>query len=177
MATNKNFTNFRAVYDELTDEVTRSRPQFLPDHLDNWFAFIDETPRVSELVRQIGRGVGIQQYEFLKRLKPANCLTLPYQMPDRQPPTAKPQWPTDREKRLGTQLAVFREIARRTLTIVDFGMKFIEGASPEEAPTLAIEHVFSPMARELRRRLEASLLEAEEEADIPASDRTGHGGP
>jgi hypothetical protein len=29
---NGGFANFRAVYDDLTDEVSRSSPQFLDDH-------------------------------------------------------------------------------------------------------------------------------------------------
>jgi hypothetical protein len=170
MATNRNFTNFRAVYDDLTDEVTRSRPQFLPDHLDNWFALMDETPGVRDIVRSIERSPGIEQYDFMNRLKvPKQVVPLP-PLPGSRPPGPL-QWPADREKRLGMQLKVFREIARRTLSVTDFGTQFIEGASAADAPKLAVEYVFSPMARELRRRLEAALADVDD-AEIPASDRT-----
>ena len=54
---NANFANFRAVYDELTDEVTRARHAFLPDHLRNWLATIDETPDVSRIVEQLQSGL------------------------------------------------------------------------------------------------------------------------
>ena len=38
MAVDGDFANFRAVYDELTDEVQQASHQFLPDHVANWFA-------------------------------------------------------------------------------------------------------------------------------------------
>jgi hypothetical protein len=170
MATKRNFTNFRAVYDELTDEVTRSRPQFLPDHLDNWFALIDETPGVRDVVRQIESSASLEQYEFINRLKPSRGIQPPPPFPGSRAPGPL-QWPADREKRLGMQLRVFREIARRMLPVADFGTQFIEGANAEEAAKLAVDHVFSPVARELRHRLEAALAE-QEETEIPASDRT-----
>src|SRR5438105_2977873 len=87
------------------------------------------------------------------------------------PPPGPLQWPADREKRLGMQLKVFREIERRMLSVTDFGTEFIEGTNAEDAPKVVVEHVFSPMARELRRRLEGALAEGEE-THIPASDRT-----
>lgn len=170
MAANRNFTNFRVVYDDLTDEITRSRPQFLADHLDNWFALIDETPGVREIVRRIEGSPGIEQYEFMNRLRGSKSLTPPPPFPGTRAPGPL-QWPADREKRLGMQLKVFREIARRLLSITDFGTQFIEGTSADEAPKLAVEHVFSPMARELRRRFEAAQTD-QEELHIPASDRT-----
>jgi hypothetical protein len=47
--TPERFTNFRAVYDDLTDDVMPARHQFLPDHLRNWSRQIDETPSVSSI--------------------------------------------------------------------------------------------------------------------------------
>ena len=48
-----NFTNFRAVLDELTDEVARARYQFLADHLNGWFRQLDQTPVVNEVVQDL----------------------------------------------------------------------------------------------------------------------------
>jgi hypothetical protein len=50
---NRNFINFRAVYDELTDEVLRSSNAFLPDHLQHWFEHLDETPDVARVVAEL----------------------------------------------------------------------------------------------------------------------------
>jgi hypothetical protein len=47
------FSNFRAVYDELTDEVTRARYQFVADHLRNWFEHLDDTPAVLLIVSRL----------------------------------------------------------------------------------------------------------------------------
>jgi hypothetical protein len=38
------FVNFRAVYDELTDEVERAKYQFIPDHPKSWYRTLDTTP-------------------------------------------------------------------------------------------------------------------------------------
>src|SRR5437588_926114 len=100
MATNRNFTNFRASYDDLTDEVVRARLQFLPDHLDNWFALVDETPGVRDVVQRIERSVGLEQYDFIKRLKPSRSSLPPPPSPLGRT-TVPLRWPTDREKRLG----------------------------------------------------------------------------
>ena len=72
------------------------------------------------------------------------------------------------------KLNVFREIARRKLSIADFEEAFIKIDVAEEVGGVgrpAVDHVFSPMARELRRRLEAELLERED-LTVPAADRT-----
>jgi hypothetical protein len=167
MATNRNFTNFRAVYDDLTDEVTRSRPQFMADHIDNWFALIDETPMVSDVVKRLEASVGFDRYDFMNRVKSSSVVLPPPPVGKKIGPLA---WPAHRDKRLGLQLEVFREISKRNLSVVDFGKKFIEGADDKEAAKLAIEQVFSPMARDLRRRLEASIGDSED-LTIPASDR------
>jgi hypothetical protein len=100
MATNRNFTNFRAVYDELTDEVARSRPQFLPDHLNNWLALIDETPGIRDIVRKIESSPGLEQFEFMNRQRVSKSVLPPPPFPGSRPPGPL-QWPADREKRLG----------------------------------------------------------------------------
>jgi hypothetical protein len=169
MAINGSLTSFRAVYDELTEEVIRSRAQFLADHLDNWFEFINETPAVLEFVKRVEGSVGLEQYDFFNRIRASN--TLP---PPPSPLGSRPKgplvWPAEHDKRLGLQLMVFREIAKRRLSVTEFGTKFIEGVDANEAPKQVVEQVFSPMARDLRRRLEASLADRED-LTIPAADR------
>jgi hypothetical protein len=158
MAINRNFTNFRAIYDELTDEVGKSREQFLPDHLENWFDVIEETPSVREIVG------GLMKAAFLDQLTLIGDIKKPGIENKKRP------WPIGRDKRLGVQLCVFKEIAARTLLARVFGARFIEGTQPEEAADQVVKHVFLPMARDLRRRLE-SEPEEQEEPMAPASDR------
>ena len=47
------FANFRAVYDELSDEVGQARYQFVADHLGNWFEHLDDTPAVLLIVTRL----------------------------------------------------------------------------------------------------------------------------
>ena len=63
------FSNFRADYDELTDEVNRARHQFLSDHLTNWFEHIDDTPQVADVVRRHRRRDLCQLQRILLRRK------------------------------------------------------------------------------------------------------------
>jgi hypothetical protein len=162
MMTNRNFTNFRAIYDEMTDEVERSSPQFAADHLENWFALLDETPAVCEVVRAIESAAYLDSFRWLEQL----VKTL---SPSRDVQTS---WPKGRDKRLGTQLYVFREIAKRSVKLGLFGQRFLPSIKNEdEGAKGAIEQVFLPMARDLRRRLEDTLADSDEPA-VPASDRT-----
>jgi hypothetical protein len=153
------FTNFRAIYDELTDEMTRASHQFLPDHLRNWFDQLDNTPRVSEIVARLQDGVDIvgwlQQAEDTKNLEFAG----------------------DREKALGTKLLLFRTFADKKQDIGLFGFRFLRVSRDVNDNARAfIEQVFSPMARELRRYLEGELAHPDGgekvPVPVPASDRS-----
>jgi hypothetical protein len=159
MATNRNFTNFRAVYDDLTGEVERSSEQFLPDHLENWFALIDETPEVQEIVRSLESGVFMEYIHWPRKYKGA--------IPTESDTEFK--WPSGRATRLGMQLSMFRDVSKRTLAARVLGERGISATESEGAREI-IKHVFSPMARDLRRLLEKDLLESPEAA-APAADR------
>jgi hypothetical protein len=50
-----NFVKFRAVYDDLTDEVGRSTHAFLQERLRNWFSSLDETPMCIRSLRGLKR--------------------------------------------------------------------------------------------------------------------------
>jgi hypothetical protein len=167
MASNRNFTNFRAVYDDLTGEVERSSEQFLPDHLENWFRLIDETPGVREIVRELERPIFLTFITWFQEVRKFDTSPLS----DRSKARSNLTWPQGPDKRLGTQISVFRELAKRNETARNFGARFIRESSEAKAARDLIDHIFMPMARELRRRLEAALGDREDLA-IPASDRT-----
>jgi hypothetical protein len=155
-----NFTNFRAIHDELTDEMTRASHKFLPDHLRNWFDQLDNTPRVSEIVARLQDGVDIvgwlQQAEDTKNLEFALG---------------------DREKALGTKLLLFRTFGDKKQDIGLFGFRFLRVSRDVNDNARAfVEQVFSPMARELRRYLEGELARPDGgekvPVPVPASDRS-----
>src|SRR5258707_15863378 len=92
--------NFRAIYDELTDEVSRSAHAFLQEHLSNWLSSLDETPGVSAIVVRLGEGLDFERWyadakETMGSMVGSGTLT----------------WPREREKRLGMKLMLFRQFA------------------------------------------------------------------
>lgn len=56
------FTNFRATFDELTDDVMRARHQFFAEHLENWFSLLDGTPQVRVIVDRLQKGLDVKEF-------------------------------------------------------------------------------------------------------------------
>jgi hypothetical protein len=154
------FTNFRAVYDELTDEVSRARHQFFLEHLSNWFQLIDETPGVSSVVKALAEGHDVDL--FLKESEATMGSFVG---------SGTLLWPKDSKQRLGMKLAVFRSMAEEKIDALDFSHNFSYVDKYHDANISALsDQIFMPMARDLRRYLER--LDAAGELDaIPASDR------
>jgi hypothetical protein len=158
-AMNGNFTNFRAVYDDLTSEVGRSSKHFLPDHLRNWFQTIDTTPDVFAIVQELQSGLDFEGwYKQCQQARGGMG-------------SARLLWPEQPEKRLGMQLLLFRGAATGTVDLGLAGFIFIpsDDRNVDAGARRFIDQVFGPMARELRRLLELRLGSA---ATAPASDRT-----
>jgi hypothetical protein len=152
MEVDGDFANFRAVYDEMTDEVDRARYQFLPDHLANWFRTLDTTPRIASVIKRLEDGVEYQAWrDKLTRSKGDHGLNFP-----REP-----------EKALGMKLTLFRRFSASVIDdIPTFGFAFMRvGQNLNENAQNVIQQIFMPMARELRRYLEREI------AAVPASDR------
>ena len=148
MAIDRDFSNFRAVYDELTDEVGRARYQFLSDHLANWFQTLDTTPRVASVMRRLEASVDYAKWR--QNLTSIGVIT----------------WPKDRDQAIAMKLQLFRSIAQKKEDVSRFGLSYTRrGRGKEENAHEVIEQIFMPMARELRRYLEGDL------GEVPASDR------
>ncbi|KWV56656.1 hypothetical protein AS156_04040 [Bradyrhizobium macuxiense] len=145
------FTNFRAIYDELTEDVTRAQHPFAPDHLRNWFHHLDSTPQVSAIVGTLEDGLDIDGW--MSKAKE----------------TKKLDWGEDREKALGTKLLLFRAFASTKENIGLLAFHFLRERNVNDGTRRFVEQVFSPMSRELRRLLDQRLNET---APAPASDRT-----
>ncbi|WP_375780477.1 hypothetical protein ACE103_17705 [Bradyrhizobium sp. ma5] len=152
------FTNFRAVYDELTDEVSRSRHQFVAGHLQNWFRHLDETPQVSEVIQDLQADLDFdawyaEQKENSQGMGPGVL-----------------NYPADSGKQLGLKLLLFRHFAAGKEVLWQFAHGFISSSRDLNVLTHdAIDQVFGPMARELRRYLEG---ETAKRSAVPASDRS-----
>jgi len=152
------FTNFRAVYDEMTDEVMRSHMQFLPDHLRNWFEAMDTTEGVAPIIQKLQEGLDYKKWrdEQIANANRGGVLT----------------WPPGRDQQLGMRLLLFRSAVEegRGDFIAYFGHAFLPSADQNvnNSARRVLDQIFRPMARELRRRFEAELNKPKE---VPASDR------
>jgi len=155
MAVSGDFANFRAVYDDLTDEVMRSHVQFLTDHLANWFRTLDTTSEVAPIIQKLQSEVDFEPWkkELEVSIQLNRSLT----------------WPKEPEKRLATQLLLFRSAAEggNGDVIAGYGWRFIpsQDRSINNSARRFIDQVFRPMATELRRYLEREMT------TVPAADR------
>jgi hypothetical protein len=156
MAVSGDFANFRAIYDDLTQEVMRSHGQFLADHLANWFRTLDTTAGVAPVIHELQRGLDFEAWQK-------------QQQSDATGMGGTLTWPTDPEKRLGMKLLLFRSAAEagNAEMISWFGLIFIPSSdrSISNAAHRFIDQVFRPMANELRKYLENRAEGA------PAADR------
>jgi hypothetical protein len=155
------FSNFRAVYDELTDEVNRARYQFLPDHLRNWFEHMDDTPQVAEIVRRLQAGQDLDAWYKQAESTRGSFVG-----------SGALQWPEGKEKALGMKLLMFRACAEKKLEAAMIGYAFVYvGSNINDNAHAVIEQIFMPMASELRRYLEREVAKLPTNPSIPASDR------
>jgi hypothetical protein len=154
MEVDGDFANFRAVYDELTDEVGRARYTFLPDHIENWLRTLDTTPRVSETIKRLEQSVNYREWRDALTRNVAAQTNF--------------NWPKDQEQALGIKLSLFRSF-RRPDDIANFGYSFIRSHQDTNANAReVIDQIFMPMARELRRYLQLELATAR--AAVAAND-------
>ncbi|MHC2462728.1 hypothetical protein [Bradyrhizobium embrapense] len=152
------FTNFRAVYDELTDEVLRSRHQFVAGHLQNWFRTLDETSQVSEVIQDLQADLDLDAW--YAEQKGASQGMGPGGL----------KYPPDARKQLGLKLLLFRHFAAGNEELWQFSRSFVSSSrNLNDLTHDAIDQVFGPMARELRRYLDGELAKR---SAVPASDRS-----
>ncbi len=150
------FSNFRAVYDELTDEVVRARHQFVADHLRNWFEHLDDTPPVLLIVSRLQSGLNFPEWYKQQKTTVRSMVG-----------SGRLQYPEETEKSLGMRLLLFREFAEGRMETHRFAIDFVYSRNDlNDLSRGVIEQLFEPMARELRR-----LLERELESGIPAANR------
>lgn len=150
MAVDGDFANFRAVYDELTDEVERSSHIFVSDHLRNWLQALDTTSNVAPIIKRLEAGVNYLQWRTNLAADVTQTIT----------------FPAAREQALGIKLHLARAFADKKEDVATFGFAFMrQGRSIEDNARGVIQQIFMPMARDLRRYLETHV------GQVPAADR------
>jgi hypothetical protein len=152
------FSNFRAVYNELSDAVTSAKYQFFQDHLENFFRNIDDTLRVHRVVADLESRVDFPTWY-------AECKETMGSMVG----SATLTWPKDRNDRLAMRVALLRAISNRNPDFDEFCQYFLYTANDYDVHVSDISRqIFLPTTRELIRYIEQNF----DSADIPASDRT-----
>ncbi|MGD9922291.1 MAG: hypothetical protein AB7V13_12730 [Pseudorhodoplanes sp.] len=154
------FSNFRAVYDELTDEVARSSYQFVAAHFSNWFALLDETPSVAAAITRLQEGLDFRSwYEGCEKTVRGMV------------GSGKLTFPAEKDKSLGMRLLLFREMASGRIEPWRFAHSFVYTRGDLNVLTSnVIDQIFLPFAREFRRHLETLESIGQLQA-APASDR------
>jgi hypothetical protein len=136
------FANFRAVYDDLTDEVLRSTHTFLPDHLRNLFSRIDKTPDVAKIVADLQKLVDIDKW-LAEHMRGS---------------AAKLSFPEDPTHSLAMRVSLFRAVAENKVNLALLGFHFLRaGRNANDSARAFVDQVFRPMAGELRRYLQDKL--------------------
>ncbi|MBR1214618.1 hypothetical protein [Bradyrhizobium sp. JYMT SZCCT0180] len=152
------FSNFRAVYNELTDAVTSARHQFFKDHLANFFDTIDQTPNAARIVADLESRVDLKKwYEEAKESVGSfvGSGTL--------------NWPKGRTEKLAMRVALLRAFSTEAIDPIDFAHDFLYSENNFDINISDIsQQLFSPTGRELLRYIETHF---DNPPGVPASDR------
>jgi hypothetical protein len=151
------FSNFRAVYNELTDAVANSKHQFFKDHLENFFDTIDQTPNAARVVSELEARVDFPGwYETCK------------QSIGSMVGSGELTWPRDKTDKLGVKVAMLRAMSSSELDIYDFCSSFLYTDNNFDTHVYDVsQQIFLPTARELLRYVERRF----DNPEVPASDR------
>jgi hypothetical protein len=152
-------TNLFEQYDELVADIARSKYQFFRGNVKRWLDFLDSTapfarPILQQLEGQVDFNIWFQPYKTIAMAGGSKNI----------------EWPSDRAKRLGIQLLLFRRFAAGDVEPGYFALTLLHsGRNINDGITDIVQQIFLPMSRELRRYFQELMSSAG--AHIPGSDR------
>jgi hypothetical protein len=148
------------IYEELTDQVSRSKHQMFMHNLQQWFDHLDETPSVAKFIAGIETDVDFKSWIEECERTASEDGTL--------------KWPRDKSKRLGLQLSLFRAFANEAQDVTDFASNFMYSQNNYDVMVSdVVDQLFIPLARDVRRQSQRVLEQPNVwPVAIPASDRT-----
>lgn len=150
------FSNFRAVYNELADAVTSSRHQFFKDHLANFFDTIDQTPNAQQIVTQLENRIQLMPWYNQCKESVGSFVG-----------SGTLDWPSDKIDKLGMKVALLRAMSTSEIDIYEFTSNFLYSENNFDTNVSDIaQQIFLPTARELLRYIEQRFG-----VPIPAADR------
>lgn len=130
-------------YDELAEDVARSKHGFFQGNLQRWISFLKGTaPFARPILQQLEAAV-----DFKSWFEPYRSVGMGHG-------TRDIEWPEDRNKRLGIQLLLFQQFANGSVHAPTFALTVMRsGKHANDGISDIINQLFLPMMRELRRFL------------------------
>lgn len=152
------FSNFSAVYNELTDAVTSAKHQFFKDHLVNFFDTIDLTPNAARVVHGLETRVNFPKW-YEECQKSTGSMV----------GSGELTWPKDKVDKLAMKVALLRAMSTGELDVYNFCSAFLYTDNDFDVHVYDVsQQIFLPTTRELLRYIDQNFDRA---AEVPASDR------
>ena len=131
-------------FDEIGSRVLGARARDFPATLRRWFACLDQAPEV--VTREVHRLQALQDWSEVTSevIGVSHGVVGPAQL----------KWPDDKDRRLGGQLLLLRQLATEKIQVENFSMTYFY-AGDRHFDTMVGDmssNLFDPHAEELRRR-------------------------
>lgn len=148
-------------YDDATADVRRSNSSTARTNLNRWFEVVDESEALSRVATDLEAIADIDVWLGT--------------METRARGGSGVDWPRGERPRLGIQLALLRRFTAGKPSMLSFARAYLGKVNTEtDAVHLATDHVFTPLARDLRGVIEETYEGEQRDAApivVPASDR------
>lgn len=147
-------------YDELANDVARSKYQFFAGNVTRWIDFLDRTLSFSDPIRRDLEGAA----DFKAWFEPYRLVAMGHG-------SRAIEWPRERAERLGIQILLFRRFASGDIDPGTFALTILQsGRHANDGTADIVNQIFTPLARELRRYLQQSAR-PDAAPLVPAADR------
>ena len=149
---NDSFTELFAEYDDLANDVERSKASSFRSHVQRWLDFLDRIYHLAlPILRELETSIDLDDWT----LNQGNFIS--------EDPTQRFDWPDNQRQRLGVQLQILRRIAANDEATVVIGMHLDSEPTEADTPLVAMgmrklkQQLFRPIQGELRHYLQNRL--------------------
>ncbi len=161
---NQDIDDLLSEFDDLREDVSRSKHEFFGSNLRRWFAFLDDTPEIANTIRRLEGSIDFEQWRK-DGLQPQCGMG-----------HGRIVLPEGRDKRLGALIGMFRSLTMSENAGLQFAHSYVSSKrNINENIADLVDQLFDPFARDLRRQISRDLTDetTPEPAPIvvPASDR------
>ena len=150
---------FFGEYDEVVHRLAMARERDFAPMLRRWFMCLDQAPEI--IASEIRRLQKLENWEVVSGevMKRSGGMV----------GSGRLKWPDDRDRRMGGQILLLRNLASEEIRVLDFSLNyFYAGDNNIDSTTNEMaSQFFEPHAEELRRRLE-DVIDAMEDASDDA---------